>query len=110
MLAVDSIRQHPRISISGQVFWSSDRTEGWCDLLTLSSGGVGISPQRTVLKPRKGSRFSLTLIINELRFEGIHSETVAVAADRLCLRFVNNDESLQTRIANLVDSIDSGST
>ena len=59
-LGVDNIRQHPRISLSGKVFWSSDRTEGWCDLLTLSSGGVGISPQRTVLKPRKGSLFSLT--------------------------------------------------
>ncbi len=108
-LAVDSIRQHPRISIPGQVFWSSERTEGWCNLLTLSSAGVGISPQRSVLRPRKGSQFSLTFIINDLCFEGINSETVEVAADRLCLRFVNLGKSLQTRITNLIDSIGSGS-
>ena len=109
MQAVENIRQHSRINISCQVFWSSDRTEGWCDLLTLSSGGVGISPQLTLLRPRRGSQFSLTLIINDLRLEGINAEAVDVAADRICLRFVNPDESLQSRISHLIESISSRS-
>ncbi len=106
MQAVENIRQHSRINISGQVFWSSDRTEGWCDLLTLSSGGVGISPLLRI-RPLKGAQFSLTLIINDLCLEGINAEIADVAADRVCLRFVNPNESLQTRITNLIDSIES---
>ena len=105
-LAVESLRQHPRISIPGQAFWSSDRTEGWCDLLTLSSGGVGISPLLR-LRPLKGAQFSLTLMINDLCFEGINAEAAEVAADRLCLRFVNLNERLQTRITNLINAIES---
>ncbi len=106
MLGVENVRQHPRISIPGRVFWSSDRTEGWCDLLTLSSRGVGISPLLRI-RPLKGAQFSLTLMINELCFEGINAETAEVAADRLCLRFVNLNERLQTRITNLIESIES---
>ncbi len=105
-LAVESLRQHPRISIPGHAFWSSDRTEGWCDLLTLSSGGVGISPLLRI-RPLKGAQFSLTLMINDLCLEGVNAETAEVAADRLCLRFVNLNERLQTRITNLIDSIES---
>jgi hypothetical protein len=116
--AVGKVRQCPRISIPGQAVWSSGQSEGWCDLLSLSSGGVGISPLLTI-QPIEGMRFSLTFTINrrldvpallsigptELQFEDIQAEAVDVGAEQLSLRFVNPTETLQSRIANLIDSI-----
>ncbi len=106
ILAEGNIRQHPRIRISGHVAWSSGRKEGWCDLLTLSSSGVGISLPREI-RPTEGTRFLLTLIINQLQFEEIEAETAGVGADLLSLRFVSPADKLQSRIASLIDSIGS---
>ncbi len=104
ILAEGYIRQHPRIRISGDVAWRSGRREGWCDLLSLSSGGVGISLPREI-RPTEGRRFLLTLLINQLQFEEIEAETAGVGADLLSLRFVRPADELQSRIANLIDCI-----
>ncbi len=98
------IRQRPRVRISGDVAWSSGRKEGWCDLLSLSSGGVGISLPREI-RPAEGRQFWLTLIINQLQLEHIEAEIASVGANLLNLRFVNPSDRLQSRITSLIDSM-----
>ena len=103
MSGFDDWRDHPRVGVDGEAFWSGDREEGSCRLVNLSAGGVQICDPRPAL--RVGTQLRVSLIVNELRIESIPVEVVRLSEDALGLCFLKLTDELEQQLEALIRDV-----
>ncbi len=103
MSRFEDCREHPRVAISGEAFWTAERIEGRCRLVNLSASGAGIADAVPALSV--GTRLHVTLAINGLHLEFVPVEVARMSDEAMGLRFRDLSDELRSGIEALVQDL-----